>query len=97
MKLFKRFGALCLLAAIGAGCIGCGDVPPPEKEPVVHSISSSLLDGKVANLLAAEGIGIEHQSDAQTATVKTQTAKKSFTPSPKTKSQVIPQRSTVIT
>lgn len=78
MKLFKRFGALCLLAAIGAGCIGCGDVPPPDKEPVVHSISSSLLDGKVANLLAAEGIGIENKTDAQTATVKTQTAKKSF-------------------
>ena len=78
MKLFKRFGALCLLAAIGAGCIGCGDVPPANNEPVVHAISSSLLDGKVANLLAAEGIGIENKSDAQTATVKTQTAKKSF-------------------
>ncbi len=78
MKLFKRFGALCLLAAIGVGCIGCGDVPPADNEPVVHAISSSLLDGKVANLLAAEGIGIENKSDAQTASVKTQTAKKSF-------------------
>lgn len=78
MKLFKRIGALCLLVAIGASCIGCGDVPPADNEPVVHAISSTLLDGKVANLLAAEGIGIENKSDAQTATVKTQTAKKSF-------------------
>ena len=80
MKLFKRIGALCLLAAIGVGCIGCGDVPPADNEPVVHAISSSLLDGKVANLLSAQGIGIANKDGdtAQTASEKTQTAKKSF-------------------
>ena len=80
MKLFKRIGALCLLAAIGASCIGCGDVPPADNEPVVHAISSSLLDGKVANLLSAQGIGIANKDGdtAQTASEKTQTAKKSF-------------------
>ncbi|MBQ4268750.1 MAG: hypothetical protein IJB97_03760, partial [Clostridia bacterium] len=73
MKIFKRFAALTLLLAMAlptAIACGGGNDDKGNKKPQIKTISSELLDGKVANLLSADGIGIEDKSQNSVAPAK---------------------------
>lgn len=73
MKFLKRVAALSLLCAMTVptviACGGGGNDNKGNKD-TVKTISSTLLDGKVANLMSANAIGIEDKSQAVTPTKK---------------------------
>ena len=67
MKLFKKIVSLAMVTCLfvtGVGCSNPGDsgqIPPATT--TVQKINSSILDGKVANLMEAEGFGIVAKAD----------------------------------
>ena len=82
MKSLKKLTASLLAGVCLAGFTGCNlpfdlpfDLPfldnggknPPAQTVKAEKISSALLDGKVANLMSASGLGIQEKDESQTA------------------------------
>ncbi|MBQ8882350.1 MAG: hypothetical protein IJY70_03050 [Clostridia bacterium] len=64
-KIVSLLSAIAL--TFGATALtGCGDTPPADPgNPITASVvSASLLDGKIANLLSAQGVGIQEKVPA---------------------------------
>ena len=68
MKFLKKLATLLLLGAILAPtAIACDNGGDGGEKPI-KTLSSTLLNGKVANLMSAEGVGIEDKNQAAAAT-----------------------------
>ncbi|MBQ8374311.1 MAG: hypothetical protein IJX98_01905 [Clostridia bacterium] len=66
MKNFKKFTAIALLCTMLVPIAACdnssNDPINGTGEATANTVSASLLDGKVANLMSAEGIGIQDKN-----------------------------------
>ena len=83
MKLLKRVAAFSLLCAMTVptviACGGGGD--DKGNKDTVKTISSTLLDGKVANLMSANAIGIEDKNQSVSPMKKSSGGLKTITAS----------------
>ena len=71
MKLLKRTLVVILAFSIVATCFACnspsggGNEGGGDDAAKVKTISSSILDGKIANFMGADGVGIVEKSEQQ--------------------------------
>lgn len=72
-QLFGIISALTISCSALSGLIGCAQTPPPPPAGASATpITASLLDGKIANLMGAQGLGLddkESQDGASTYSV----------------------------
>ena len=82
MKFLKRVAALSLLCAMTVPTvIACGGGDDKGNKDTVKTISSTLLDGKVANLMSANAIGIEDKNQSVSPMKKSSGGLKTITAS----------------
>ncbi len=66
-KLLSLLAAVLLCCSVASGLCACAPKdPPPSGDGSVEKISASLLDGKIANFLGAQGLGVLDKNDTDT-------------------------------
>lgn len=66
-KILCLLLTVLLICSVASGLCACAPKDPPPAGGAVGKISASLLDGKIANFLGAEGLGLKDKSKQPSA------------------------------